>query len=119
MLSKPETGDLQNLAVGDFLSVYLDDALNRIPSILGERIDKTASDNFKALGEHRKIVHFAHSGMDNPSKTQAGVIAEAWASWHYLHALLTGLWSEVFQPYAAELEVLNRRMMPQTPIPCS
>lgn len=114
MLSKPETGDLQNLAVGDFLSVYLDDALNRIPSILGEKIDKNASDNFKALGEHRnQIVHFAHSGMDNPSKTQAGVIAEAWASWHYLHALLTGLWEGVFQPYAVELQVLNQRMMRQ------
>lgn len=114
MLSKPETGDLQNLAVGDFLSVYLDDALNRIPSILGEKIDRNASDNFKALGEHRnQIVHFAHSGMDNPSKTQASVIAEAWASWHYLHALLTGLWGGVFQPYAVELQVLNQRMMRQ------
>ncbi|MBH8734592.1 hypothetical protein I5J72_21325, partial [Pseudomonas aeruginosa] len=99
MLAKPETGDLQNLAVGDFLSVYLDDALKRIQSILGEKIDQDASDNFKALGEHRnQIVHFAHSGMDNPSKTQAGVIVETWASWHYLHALLTGPWEAVFQP---------------------
>lgn len=114
MLSKPETGDLQKLAVGDFLSVYLDDALKRIQSILGEQIDKDASDNFKALGEHRnQIVHFAHSGMDNPSKTQAGVIAEAWTSWHYLYALLTGPWDEVFKPYATELYVLNQRMMRQ------
>lgn len=114
MLSKPETGDLQNLAVGDFLSVYLDDALKRIQSILGEKIDQSASDNFKALGEHRnQIVHFAHSGMDNPSKTQAGVIVEIWASWHYLHALLTGTWAAVFQPYLVELHVLNQRMMRQ------
>lgn len=114
MLSKPETGDLQNLAVGDFLSVYLDDALKRIESILGEKIDKGASENFKALGEHRnQIVHFAHSGMDNPGKTQAGMIAEAWASWHYLHALLAGPWAAIFQPYSAELQVLNRRMMRQ------
>lgn len=114
MLAKPETGDLQNLAVGDFLSVYLDDALKRIQSILGEKIDQDASDNFKALGEHRnQIVHFAHSGMDNPSKTQAGVIVETWASWHYLHALLTGPWEAVFQPYSVELQVLNQRMMRQ------
>ncbi|WP_236450507.1 hypothetical protein [Stutzerimonas stutzeri] len=114
MLAKPETGDLQNLAVGDFLSVSLDDALKRIQSILGEKIDQDASDNFKALGEHRnQIVHFAHSGMDNPSKTQAGVIVETWASWHYLHALLTGPWEAVFQPYAVELQVLNQRMMRQ------
>ncbi|EME01851.1 hypothetical protein B381_01584 [Stutzerimonas stutzeri NF13] len=114
MLAKPETGDLQNLAVGDFLSVYLDDALKRIQSILGEKIDQDASDNFKALGEHRnQIVHFAHSGMDNPSKTQAGVIVETWASWHYLHALLTGPWEAVFQPYSMELQVLNQRMMRQ------
>ncbi|MDC7813846.1 MULTISPECIES: hypothetical protein [Pseudomonas] len=50
MLSKPETGDLQSLAVGDFLSVSLDDALKRIPAIIGEKIEKEASDNFKALG---------------------------------------------------------------------
>lgn len=114
MLAKPETGDLQNLAVGDFLSVYLNDALKRIQSILGEKIDQDASDNFKALGEHRnQIVHFAHSGMDNPSRTQAGVIVETWASWHYLHALLTGPWGSVFQPYLMELELLNQRMMRQ------
>lgn len=114
VLSKPETGDLQSLAVGDFLSVNLDDALRRIHAIIGEKIDKAASDNFKALGEHRnQIVHFAHSGMDTLSAMQAGVIVEAWASWHYLHALLTGPWEAVFQPYAAELQVLNQRMMRQ------
>ncbi|WP_449431796.1 hypothetical protein [Pseudomonas putida] len=91
MLSKPETGDLQKLAIGDFLSVYLDDALKRIPAIIGETIEQAACINFKALGEHRnQIVHFAHSGMDDLGETQAGVIVEVWASWHYLHALLTG-----------------------------
>lgn len=114
MLAKPETGDLQSLAVGDFLSVYLDDALKRIPAIIGETIEKDACNNFKALGEHRnQIVHFAHSGMDDLGATQAGVIVEVWASWHYLHALLTGEWKKVFEPYAAELHVLSQRMMHQ------
>ena len=114
MLSKPETADLQNLYVGDFLSVYLDDALKRINSILGERIDTAASDNFKALGEHRnQIVHFAHSGHDDLAATQAGVIVEQWASWHYLYAMLTETWKDVFEPYKIELQKLNRRMMRQ------
>lgn len=114
MLAKPETGDLQNLAVGDFLSVYLDDALKRIGSILGDKIETPAAENFKALGEHRnQIVHFAHSGMDDLGATQAGVIVEAWASWHYLYGLLTGPWKAVFEPYSAELHVLNQRMMRQ------
>lgn len=114
VLSTPEHGDLQSLEYGDFHSVTLDAALKRIQSIIGEKIDCGASDNFKALGEHRnQIVHFSHSGMDNSGKTQAGVIVEAWASWHYLHALLTGTWEAIFKPYATELHVLNQRMMQQ------
>ncbi|MGN2389592.1 hypothetical protein ACTACB_24960 [Pseudomonas syringae] len=114
MLAKPETGDLQNLAVGDFLSVYLDDALKRIGSILGDKIEAPAAENFKALGEHRnQIVHFAHSGMDDLGATQAGVIVEAWASWHYLYGLLNGPWKAVFELYSAELHMLNQRMMRQ------
>ncbi|MBP2842166.1 MULTISPECIES: hypothetical protein [unclassified Pseudomonas] len=114
VLSSPESGDLQRLAEGDFLSVNLDAALKRIKSIIGEKIGDNASDNFRALGEHRnQIVHFSHSGMDNPGKTQARVIVEAWASWHYLHALLTETWKAIFKPYATELHVLNQRMMSQ------
>ncbi|MFC6570275.1 hypothetical protein ACFQDJ_00790 [Pseudomonas brassicacearum] len=97
-----------------FLSVYLDDALKRIGSILGDEIETPAAENFKALGEHRnQIVHFAHSGMDDLGATQAGVIVEAWASWHYLYGLLTGPWKAVFEPYSAELHVLNQRIMRQ------
>lgn len=114
MLSKPETGDLQNLHVGYFLSVYLDEALKRIKSILGEDIDAAASDNFKALGEHRnQIVHFAHSGHDDLAATQAGVIVEQWASWHYLYTLLTEKWKDIFEPYKIELHKLHHRMMRQ------
>ena len=114
ILSKPEIANIDSFRVGDFHSVFLEDAIKRLKSIVNEHLDQTAIDNFKALNEHRnQIVHFAHSDYADLSATKAGVVVEQWASWHHLHTLLTEKWKDVFQPYQKEFDRIHTRMMQQ------
>lgn len=114
ILGKPETANIDSFRVGDFHSVFLEDAIKRLKSIVSEHLDQTTIDNFKALGEHRnQIVHFAHSDYADLSTMKAGVVVEQWASWHHLHTLLTEKWKDVFLLYQEEFERIHRRMMGQ------
>lgn len=104
ILSKPETANIDSFQVGDFHSVFLEDAIKRLRSIVNEPLEQNTVDNFKALGEHRnQIVHFAHSDYMDLDATKAGVVVEQWSSWHHLHTLLTEKWKGVFNPYQEEI----------------
>ncbi len=114
ILSKPENANIDSFRVGDFHSVFLEDAIKRLKSIVSEHLEQSTIDNFKALGEHRnQIVHFAHSDYTDLSATKAGVVVEQWASWHHLHSLLTKKWKNVFHSYQREFDRIHKRMMQQ------
>lgn len=112
VIGKPDSATLASFSIGDFNSVYLDDAAKRLKDIVGEKIDEKALNNFKALAEHRNlIVHFAHTDYSNIEGGKAGVVIELWKSWHYLHELLTVKWKTTFQKNAVEFERLHARML--------
>lgn len=114
ILSRPELANLDSFQVGDFHSIFLDDAVTRIKNILKKPIGANAIDAFKALGEHRnQIVHFAHTKYQDIQATKASVVAEQWSAWHYLHELLVSDWSPIFDNYLAEFERIHQRMMGQ------
>jgi hypothetical protein len=114
ILSKPETANIDSFRVGDFHSVFLEDAIKRLKSIVSEPLKKSTVDNFRTLGEHRnQIVHFAHSDYKDLDATKAGVVVEQWTSWHHLHSLLTEKWDDVFRPYQDEINRIHTRMMKQ------
>jgi hypothetical protein len=114
ILSKPENANIGSFRVGDFHSVFLEDAIKRLKSILSEHLGQSTIDNFKALGEHRnQIVHFAHSDYSDLDAIKAGVVVEQWSSWHHLHTLLTKKWKDVFSSYQKEIDRIHQRMMQQ------
>lgn len=114
IISKPETANIDSFRVGDFHSVFLEDAIKRLKGILNEHLEQSTIDNFKALGEHRnQIVHFAHSDYADFSVAKAGVVVEQWASWHHLYALLTEKWEDIFEPYLEEFERIHNKIMQQ------
>ncbi|MDT9702548.1 hypothetical protein RMT89_43460, partial [Streptomyces sp. P17] len=56
ILSRPELANLDSFQVGDFHSVFLDDAVKRMKNILRDPLPAKAVDVFKALGEHRNQI---------------------------------------------------------------
>lgn len=114
ILSKLDNASINAFQVGDFHSIFLEDAIKRLKNILNEPFPDNMITTFKRLGEHRnQIVHFAHTGYTNIRATQAGIVAEQWASWHYLYQLLTIQWKDIFQNYLPHFEAIQRRMLQQ------
>lgn len=108
IISKPDLADKQEFENGNFHSVYLEQAYNRIKNICGDKIKKEAIDNFKSLGAHRnQIVHFAHTGF---SGKETDVVIEHWASWFYLHELLTNNWSYIFKDSQDSINHINEKV---------
>lgn len=114
ILSRPELASIDSFQVGDFHSVFLDDAIKRMKNIINSPIPPKAADVFKALGEHRnQIVHFAHTSYQDIDATKASVVVEQWCAWHYLHELIVTNWAPVFESYLVEIERIHNRMMRQ------
>jgi hypothetical protein len=114
IISKPEIANINNFQLGDFHSIFLDDAVKRLKHILNEPLSDKAINNFKVLGAHRnQIVHFAHTDYPDFNATKAGIVVEQWSSWIYLYQLLTDQWVNVFQKYLPEVKRINKRMMEQ------
>ena len=114
IISKPELANLEQFQEGDFHSVTLKGAIDRLNSIAGEIVEDKIVANFKALGEHRnQIVHFAHTDYVDRDTGKANVVIEQWSSWYYLHELLTEKWKEIFSPFKEDIESIHKRMMEQ------
>jgi len=112
IIAKQENANLNSFSVGDFHSVYLEDAAKRLKDVVGDPLPEKALDNFKALAEHRnQIVHFAHTRYADMGGAKAGVVVEQWNAWHYLHHLLTDRWKNIFEPYLQEIDQIHKRMV--------
>ncbi|WP_418113195.1 hypothetical protein RJD40_08355 [Vibrio scophthalmi] len=108
ILTKPDEAHKSKFESGDFHSVYLDQAVKRLGNICGEKFNQAAIDNFKALSEHRnQLVHFAHTEFVGDG---GDVVIEHWASWYYLHELLTNQWGSYFEEYTEKFEVLQDKV---------
>jgi hypothetical protein len=115
IISKPENANIDSFMVGDFHSVFLEDVIKRLKSIINEPLPESTIANFKALGEHRnQIVHFAHTDYSDIKATKAGVVVEQWSSWHHLHELIGTKWLDIFKVYSLEINRIHQRMMQQT-----
>ncbi|WP_421671757.1 hypothetical protein [Rahnella sp. EDr1-12] len=114
ILADPGKANKQSFSVGDFNSVYFNDAVQRLKSILGIRLDDNILKNFMALGAHRnQIVHFAHTEYSSTQANKAGVVAQQWSSWHHLYNLLTVEWKGEFINFQKELDRVHQRMLKQ------
>lgn len=105
ILSRPEEANQTKFENGDFHSVYLEQSEKRLVNICGEKFKTEALKNFKALNEHRnQIVHFAHTDF---SGKESGVVIEHWASWYYLHDLLTNNWKDIFSDFQNDINKIH------------
>ncbi len=114
ILDDPGKANKQKFSVGDFNSVYFNDAVQRLNTIIGIKLGDNIIDEFKTLGAHRnQIVHFAHTEYSSTQANKAGVVAQQWSSWHHLYNLLTVEWKGEFIKYKKEIERVHKRMLQQ------
>jgi hypothetical protein len=110
IVSKPEQASLAKFMAGDFISVTMDEARQRLRDIAGEDISADAFASFRTLANHRnKMIHFFHAGLDGDEKAKAQIVGEQCRSWFHLHRLFKQ-WQPHFQDFAAEMRRADKGM---------
>jgi hypothetical protein len=111
VVSKVEKASLQAFQNGDFISVTLDECLDRLKNIANESIQTHEYDCFRTIRDHRnKLVHFFHPDYEPPidNKILAQIVSEQCKAWFYLHRLLTVKWKIHFVPYLRQIAKLEK-----------
>jgi hypothetical protein len=110
IVAKPEQASLAKFMAGDFISVTMDEARQRLRDIADEDISADAFASFRTLANHRnKMIHFFHAGLDGDEKAKAQIVGEQCRSWFHLHRLFKQ-WGSLFHDFAAEIRRADKGM---------
>lgn len=113
VVSVGKTPDWEKFVEGDFLSVTLDQAAEKLDRTVRSPLKEDALDVFRKLATHRnKTVHFFHGGLSNEASQEMrkDLARERLKAWYFLHGTLVNQWTEVFSYWTGQLEDLNDRM---------
>ncbi|KAB5618674.1 hypothetical protein F7234_23120 [Pseudomonas putida] len=113
VVSPRKDPDLNEFNSGNFVSISLDESINRINKILPPGLTKPQTDAFRAITKHRnRMVHFFHASENE--QENAGKIREIvkiqMTAWYYLHILMLKQWSDTFQPWKEQIRDLDKRL---------
>jgi len=110
---KPAEANLTKFLAGDFRSVTILGAIERLSNVTNIFFSKNEVDTYKNIQNHRNmLIHFYHPEIidgGNPAAIQK-VIAEECKGWFYLYPLLTKKWRTEFLGYQEQIEALHQHM---------
>lgn len=96
--------DWDRFVAGDFRSVHLDEANERLHKVVRDGLSQAEFDAFKRVATHRnKIVHFFHAGTASSAK-------EILSAWHSLHGILTSRWKNTFRKWGGDISGIDSGM---------
>lgn len=107
--------DIEKFEEGDFKSVSLSEAKNRLEKSIRFIISKDEYDAFDECRKHRnKMVHFFHEAQSSElyEKMHLKQVAqEQIVAWFYLHQFLTERWWKLFRPWEERLEKITKKLI--------
>ena len=109
----PKLANQDKFREGDFKSVGMADAIERLKNISGQGVSDPQRKVFDQIRLHRNmLVHFFHPayGPNPDTATIADVTADQCRGWFYLHRLLSRTWQSHFAFYAADVERIDGKM---------
>lgn len=115
ILAKESPPKFDNFCKGDFQSVTVHAAIEKINGILdkGLGVSTEAEKEFIALGNERnKIAHFFHSELGD-KKQQEDIVSQQCRVWYFMHDLLDSVWKEKYIPFHKKLSELEQKMKEQ------
>ena len=100
----------QGFEQGHFHSVSLEETLQRLENVAGQKFSSREKQVFERIREQRnRLVHFLDP---NSGKARAleKTAAEECKGWYYLHRLLTVTWKREFKSFRREIEELGTHL---------
>ncbi len=113
VVSKRGDPDWEKFIVGNFKSVTLSEAVDRLNKIVRSGFSGREIETFKKLTTHRnKMVHFFHESdsTEGNKMLREAIAKEQLTIWYLLHKSLTGRWSNIFSSWSDDLNVLDARL---------
>lgn len=113
VVSKRQDADLAGFLEGDFHSVTLDEAANRLDRVVQSPLTQRELALFKSIGHHRnRIVHFFHDAVNTNAVTQLRqkVAGEQLKAWFVLNRLLRDRWYDIFKPWTSEISGIRHEL---------
>jgi hypothetical protein len=108
--NKPGETALDQFLIGNFNSVGVEQANKRILNIANDGASKEAMKCFEGIKKHRnKLVHFYHKDLDI-GELKEDIVTEQIRGWYYLFQLLDEQWSEIFEPFTYDLNLITNRV---------
>ncbi len=113
VVSKGQLPDLKKFQAGDFSSVSLEEAAEKLEKVVASGISKRELETFKKLRDHRnKMVHFFHEAhsVEQNRRLREAIATEELTAWYFLYRLLLSQWKDVFNPWRVAITQLNERL---------
>ncbi|MDI6449951.1 hypothetical protein [Anaerobaca lacustris] len=112
VVSKQQEPDWERFIAGDFQSVALNDAANRLQKAACSGLADRELRAFRAVRTHRnKMVHFFHeTDSAGDDKLRETIAREQLSAWYLLHRLLADQWRDVFEPWSEQIGEIDQKL---------
>lgn len=113
VIAKRQDADLKRFLAGDFQSVSLEEAADRLDKVIQSPLSPSELALFRNLAKHRnRMMHFHHEVADAKAATKLKkeVVIEQLRAWYVLNKLLLERWGDVFKNWRASFEQVSERL---------
>jgi hypothetical protein len=110
IVSKRQEPDMQDFIGGNFQSVTLDEAANRLQKVVQSGLSDQELQSFRNVRKHRnKMVHFFHEAHSHGKNDELRrtIAKEQLNAWYLLHRLLTGRWRCTFEHWSSRINEID------------
>ncbi|MAT51759.1 MAG: hypothetical protein CMK32_11315 [Porticoccaceae bacterium] len=113
VISQRQEPDWEKFISGNFQSVSLDGAAERLEKVARSGLTKQELQSFREVTKHRnKAVHFfheAHSEEENRGKLLS-IVKQQLTAWYFLHQLLIRRWEGIFAKWSESIAEIDKKL---------
>ena len=113
VISQRQEADWDKFIAGDFQSVTLTEAANKLRKVVRSGLSRAELDAFKEVANDRnKMVHFFHEAQsaEESGKLKRDIVKKQLKAWFSLHQLLITKWKDEFSPWEDKIKELDSEL---------
>ncbi len=111
VISQRQEADWDKFIAGDFQSVTLIEAANKLKKVVLSGLSKAEFEAFREVANDRnKMVHFFHEAHseEESDKFKRDIVKKQLKAWFFLHQLLVVKWKAGFSPWDEKISELDK-----------
>jgi hypothetical protein len=111
VIARNQEPDWDKFVAGDFQSITMDDAANKLDKIVRSGLSQDELKTFKSVAKHRnKLVHFFHQDKVNGVEFRNQIVRVELKAWYSLHDLLKERWKDVFIGWSKQIIQMDKNL---------